>query len=384
MKINKNAELLAGFYTDEGFHIWGGDNVFLFIKNAKYKTARFVLTLGKGNKLDIINCCRNEYHPYTMHMEDAKMIVDIDLTDDAMLLNFRTPEYLQPNIDCPGSDDCRRLGICFYEIQIGSGGFEKLIKNLKTDKSQTLFNLENFNKRYVHEPDFRFLELFVSMELPGFFLDIGANIGQSACSIASVHPSVKIVSYEPNKLLEKNLEIVKRILNGRMDYRLCGIGAKNEKKDFYIPKYGDDYFTQEGSFLQEEASSAESRKRIEASLHMHDIKIELEEMEFETTTLNENPVMSYFVKIDTQGYEKDSIIGLNGVILNCQPVILIEKGFHESDINHLLPNYLTYYYDAENKKFTKSDTGTANVFLIHKEGTKNSTINEILFHHLEL
>ncbi len=386
MKKDKEIELLAGFYADERYHIWGSDNVFILVRNARNKTARFEFTLGKGKNVEIINCCRQEeILSVTTEKDDGfGMVAEIDLTDDSVLLNFRTSDYLQPNVDIPGSDDYRRLGICFHEMKIVSGDLEKMVDSLKVDKDQTLFNLDSFNKKFVHDVDYRFLKLFAEMEIPGYFLDIGANIGQSACSVAAVHPTIKIICYEPDKLLGPNLEIVKKILNGRMDYYLCGVGAKNETAVFYIPRYNDIYFTQEGSFLKEEADSEESKRRIMSSLHKRDIKIELEKLKFETITFENNAIETYFIKIDTQGYERDSIMGLKNVIENYQPVILIEKGFEKEEIKALLPDYGIFFYDFDNRKFTKTDTGTANVFLIPENGTKNEKINQILFRQMDV
>lgn len=386
MMKDKEIELLSGFYADEGYHIWGSDNVFVLVRNARNKTARFVFTLGKGENVQIINCCRQEEISGALSETDdaSGKVAQIDLTDDTVLLNFRTPDYLQPNADMPGSEDYRRLGICFQEMRVVNGELEKMTDSLKIDKNQTLFHLDSFNKKYVHDVDFRFLELFAQTDIPGYFLDIGANIGQSACSVAAVHPTVRIICYEPDKLLEPNLKIVKKILNGRMDYYLCGVGAKNETAVFYIPKYKDVYFTQEGSFLKEEANSKESKNRIMASLHKRGIKITLEELEFETITFENHAIETYFIKIDTQGYEKDAIIGLKNVIADYKPVLLIEKGFEQEEIKALLTDYGIWFYDHRNKKFTKTDTGTANVFLIPNNGTKKEKINEILFQRMDI
>lgn len=55
----------------------------------------------------------------------------------------------------------------------------------------------NFVLKKVHEQDFNAFKLIGDQDSP-FFLDVGANAGQSALSIFTVKPNAKIVSFEPN------------------------------------------------------------------------------------------------------------------------------------------------------------------------------------------
>jgi hypothetical protein len=54
--------------------------------------------------------------------------------------------------------------------------------------------------RRPHEDDFRALT-FIPDDLPGCWLDIGANHGQSIESIRLYKPSVRLLAFEPNPLL---------------------------------------------------------------------------------------------------------------------------------------------------------------------------------------
>lgn len=380
MNLNKNVRLLTGFYSDEGDHIWGSDNVYIQIINSKYKTVEIALSLGKQSAdFSIINCARQEDMPYRVVSNNQGIIsLQIDIYDDESLLNIVSSDYLQPCFDLVGSNDYRRLGICIFDIYIKSSLFEEKVFGLKLDKNQSCFLLENFNKKYIHDVDYRFLERFQEIKIPGVFLDIGANIGQSACSIASIHPTIDILSFEPNKLLKNNLEVVEYMLNGRMKFELCGLGNNEKKATFYVPRCGNEYFTQEGSFIREEVESLETMERIKTALSLEKVELEIMEMEFETKTLNNSKIESYFIKIDTQGYEKQALEGLESIINKYRPIILLEKGCNLEEILALLPDYNVYYYNYADGKFITSETNTANVFFIHKIGTNCTEINKLL------
>src|SRR4051794_37587379 len=102
-------------------------------------------------------------------------------------------------------------------------------------------------RRRVHEADY---EVVRRLPEPGLFLDVGANAGTSALSFRTVQRQAPIVSVEPNRLLEPELRLAKR-LAGDMTYHLIAAGAEPGELTLHTPTYRGVPFTGESSLSRQ-------------------------------------------------------------------------------------------------------------------------------------
>ncbi|MCR9255152.1 MAG: FkbM family methyltransferase [Alphaproteobacteria bacterium] len=83
----------------------------------------------------------------------------------------------------------------------------------------------------VHEADF---EAFAALPQGAVFIDIGANMGQSAVSVRAVHKTARIHSFEPNPHLEPALQRIARSV-GTMDIEIVALGDSEGEATLSVP-----------------------------------------------------------------------------------------------------------------------------------------------------
>lgn len=354
---------------------------FYALKTVNLRKYRLFSENGGGSDISIINCERNSDINFNLiNTQNDTYELEFTIFDNNILVCIECKKVFIPSFELENNSDYRNLGICIFSMAIEeNNNIQNILSEMKIERNQTQFLIDNYNKGYIHDQDYLFMKHFAEIECPGCFLDIGANIGQTATSIANAHPTIRIKSYEPDALLSGNLELVKELLCGRMEYFQAGIGEIEETKRFYIPHIKDEYFSQEGSFLLQEIQSTSSINRIlEQNVNYTEDDIEIAEFDFRTINLNQEDIECYFVKIDTQGYEKSAIMGIKNIIDKCHPIIILEKGFESEEILPLLTGYDINYYDVKINKFVQHETNSANVFLINNKLTNNEQINEMI------
>lgn len=363
-------------------HMFGeGGEAFFLIKNSKLKTLVIHCSLGKEDaNIKVINCNRGKtisnFEIYNMDGEKKEIIINVET--DNFLINVICDKCLIPCFEY-GTNDYRRLALNISDIEIVEGDLYKIFKEIEVDKNQSIFNLYNYEFNNVHDVDYLFLQNFESViSTEEYFLDIGANIGQSASSIANVSETIKIMSFEPNKLLRNNIELVQKIIGERMEFNMYGVGEYESDQAFYVPYAEGEYFTQEGSFIKEELQNDLALHRIGEYLKDRSSRIIIKEFSFEIKSLNSKEIKSYFIKIDTQGFELSSIKGIKKIIRKSQPIIMMEKNENISEILKYLSNYRVFYYDHKKNKFVVENTESYNAFLLCADYTKSKKINAIL------
>src|SRR5689334_11398630 len=101
-------------------------------------------------------------------------------------------------------------------------------------------------RRKPHDPDFAAFGLFTGRR--GLFLDIGANVGQSALSFRVFHDG-PILSIEPNVDHRRDLQLLKRLIRN-FDYLMVAAGEENTRAMLRIPRYRGANVTGEASLLR--------------------------------------------------------------------------------------------------------------------------------------
>jgi FkbM family methyltransferase len=87
-----------------------------------------------------------------------------------------------------------------------------------------------------HDKSYNALRHFIAARPQGLFLDIGANDGISALSFRRFDKAYKIVSLEPNSLLEAPLKRIS-CTDQNFEFRMIGATSKRERIKFFVPVY---------------------------------------------------------------------------------------------------------------------------------------------------
>jgi FkbM family methyltransferase len=177
-----------------------------------------------------------------------------------------------------------------------------------------------FRAGRAHEQEFAFFRHFDGSRR--LFVDIGANLGQSALSFRTFNRTCPILSFEPNPDMEKPLRYVQRLLGPSFQFRLHGLGADNAVLRYYIPVVHGVPLAQEATFNRDVLETDAIRAHIfTVTICRH---FTIEERTITVMKLDDLELDPGFVKIDVQGTELDVLKGMARTIDQSRPLFLIE------------------------------------------------------------
>ena len=170
-----------------------------------------------------------------------------------------------------------------------------------------------------HDKSYRALRHFIALKPEGLFLDVGANDGISALSFRRFSKSYRILSLEPNALLEPALKKLKAS-DPHFDYRMIGAGSVAGRMKFFVPVYRNIVLHTFTSNNQDHILAA-IEKSFGPSI-ANDVTIEAFDCDIiPVDSLDINPSV---IKIDAEGFDYDVIEGLKTTIGRSRPFIMIE------------------------------------------------------------
>lgn len=168
----------------------------------------------------------------------------------------------------------------------------------------------------------------------GVFLDVGANIGYHSLFVAASCPQATCIGYEPHpQLAEQFLCNVK--LNDLSNIKLhqAAVGNMTGTIPFNL-------YTEQG--LNHGLSSILYYDYMDTNYEQVSVPIISLDQSLESHLISDVKV----IKIDTQGYEYEVILGAQQIIQKAQPIICFEYHNHPAhslqDILELLPGYQLY------------------------------------------
>jgi len=185
--------------------------------------------------------------------------------------------------------------------------------------SRRVKGLLRYALRRPHEPEFAAFRLWPNRRR--LFLDIGANVGQSALSPHLFRPHQRILSIEANPYHERDLRFLRHILP-KFDYVICGAGAESSEATLHVPTFRCVPITGEASF---ERSTAEESQWLKEHLHASsspDFGVEAHQVQ--VRRIDELGLRPDFVKIDVERAEVAVLRGMAETIERCRPIFLIE------------------------------------------------------------
>ena len=222
------------------------------------------------------------------------------------------------------------------------------------------------------EPGIDKLVTKISKELdsqkdPGWFFDVGANVGLYSWEVRKVSPHRKILAFEPDpqniKLLEKTLSEP-----DLQNIEVCRCALSNK--------------VSEVSFFQDNLTSAtgcvagKDKPWIEQYLNgsANEIRVKTETLD---AVVSEDKIPS-LIKIDVEGHEAEVLQGGKNTLSEVKPILIIESfPPKQSTVLSLLDELGYHYIDADHH--TSMNPKTTNLFAWHPQGPLDkATIQKLI------
>jgi FkbM family methyltransferase len=215
----------------------------------------------------------------------------------------------------------------------------------------------------AHERKFNALR-FIPDALPGCYVDVGANHGQSIESIKIGKPGARIYSFEANRMLSERLQARYR---DRDDITVLpyGLAEKADTRPLYIPVYKRYVYDGLASFDWQSAAGWLSP----ASLFWFaPRKLQIVETACETQRLDDQMLQPIFIKIDVQGFQYQVVQGGIETIKRHDPVLLIEDFGGTRRLSGLLGRLGFEFNDFDDSGFYRTSfSGNSNSILMTPE-----------------
>lgn len=250
-------------------------------------------------------------------------------------------------------------------------------KFLRTAQSAVPFvkpfrdNAFYFGRRILgvpHDSDYEVIRLFRNEK--DFFVDVGANQGQSIESILTFRKDARIASFEANPILGRKLKA--RYAGKRnITIHTVGLGEKVGRFTLYIPRYNGFVYDALASLHPEGAKDFLSRETVYG---FDPSKLVLEEVECEVRTLDSFELAPSFIKIDVEGSEYQVLLGAQDTIRRHEPALLVECYSEKPEIEPLLAPYGYREYHLSDGRLVPGPGGRGpNSFLVPARRIKELT-----------
>jgi FkbM family methyltransferase len=228
------------------------------------------------------------------------------------------------------------------------------------------FDLARWAARRPHETDFEFYRYAPPAPTGSVFLDVGANTGISALSFRIYDKRTPIVSIEPNCALERDLQLIGRLIRG-FEYHLIGAGDERGEFTLYTPTYRGTPLTGEASLKRPEPTDVWWLRQNVPDVAPSDFSVV--EQRVEVVPLDELELVPAHVKIDVEGMELEVLRGMRRTIAEYAPTILIERSERFDELRGWLRDvkgYEAMSWCRDERRLVLYDpaTATQNAFFI--------------------
>ena len=198
----------------------------------------------------------------------------------------------------------------------------------------------------TRQPDDGDFAAFQHMKLPrdGVIIDIGANGGQAAVAFSFLLPKMKIMSFEPNPAVWRDLDFVSKILGHRFSYQKIGLGPKSDTMKLYVPCAQGLPITTRGSIDKSAAT-----QHCQTLAQQLDLDVHVEETTVDIRTLDSLALRPDAIKIDVEGFESEVLKGMTQTLEQARPVLMLESNANDLSCQQFLKplNYEFAYFDAD-------------------------------------
>jgi FkbM family methyltransferase len=218
-----------------------------------------------------------------------------------------------------------------------------------------------------HDKSYFALRHFIAASPGGLFLDVGANDGISVLSFRKFDKTYRVFSLEPNVLHQPRLQKMK-LRDSNFEYKMVGAGSTSCMTELFFPVF-------KGVVLHTFCS----RNRDQVLPRIEQVfgrsvaeQTEVQSVEGKIVQLDELRLDPTIIKIDTEGFDYDVLLGSQATVARARPFIMVEfwsslrdtikKFFDEND-------YEMLDYDRAEDRFRYASTGTGvrNIFGVPRE-----------------
>jgi FkbM family methyltransferase len=231
-----------------------------------------------------------------------------------------------------------------------------------------------FARGIMHEAEFGIFRHFEGSS--PLFIDVGANLGQTALSFRIANKSSPIISFEPNPDMEYSLRRVKDILGTGFEYHMHGLGSETTTKKLFVPSVRGIEFSQLATFepglLERNPYVSSVVKQIARSDRFDIVEKPLRMVRFDELNLRPG-----IVKIDAEGGETNVLQGMEETLRRDRPLIMTE-GVGAKDFLLKRGYAMLHYQAAENclRPWREGDEGL-NYFFAAEE--RLTTLGQVVF-----
>jgi FkbM family methyltransferase len=186
----------------------------------------------------------------------------------------------------------------------------------------TKYVLRRAYQRTLRRPYDRDFALLQRCEFPdaAVFVDIGANRGEAIDAMRIFHPHRRIVAFEPNRALASRLSST-YASDPAVEIVACGLGAEHAELELTYPSYNNWDFDALASFKYDPESLSE--KDI---INFDKAKLQMKTLRAEVKCLDDFSLQPCFIKVDTEGFERQVIRGGLETLRKHLPLLLLENG----------------------------------------------------------
>lgn len=213
--------------------------------------------------------------------------------------------------------------------------------------------------RKPSDPDFGSLR-FIPDSLPGCYVDVGANQGQSIESIRLFKPHARIHAFEANPRLAARLQQRHRDSES-VTVHPYGLAGTASNETLFTPVYKG--FVYDG-LASLDRNNAASWLGPETLYRFSPQRLVLHETACRTERLDDQCLDPIFIKIDVQGYELAVVRGGLETIRRFDPVLMIEDLSHRPKLLALLESLGYQQYLFDDTGFYRADAASAVNFLL--------------------
>lgn len=226
---------------------------------------------------------------------------------------------------------------------------------------------EQLESGIPHEREFGFFATLDGVD--GLFVDVGANAGQSAVSLRTVNSSLRILSFEPNPLLEPVLRRLRdEVLDG-FDYRMTGLSDRHASMVLYVPVVDGAHVTPLATLDRSLFDRQEHHDRlVRFSLHG---TYKIAEVAVQLQRLDDLDLEPTVIKIDAEEHELSCLAGMMETIERYSPILMIENNPQRDQIADRLRavGYEPFLYDPDSGDLVPfpASVESVNLFYVRRQ-----------------
>jgi FkbM family methyltransferase len=192
-----------------------------------------------------------------------------------------------------------------------------------------------------HDFDYAAFGLFPQTD--SLFLDVGANAGMSAMSLRIYQRKAHILAIEPNPYHERDLQWTRRVV-GRMEYGIWAAGDVPGEAEFFVPLYRGVPITAEASMSRRFVEESPSlRAQLDSRMQSPDFQIVRTQVQ--VRRLDDLDLKPALVKVDVQGHEQPTLVGMARTLEQHGPPVLVEAPSPETQAFMAALDYRAYVYE---------------------------------------